>query len=86
METLPFRKYIKELIQERRYLKVQYFTDLRELITLDTILFKLDGQAPEEKVFLATGDQVDVTKLVSAGGRFSPLYREYHLYCETCDL
>ncbi|PQA57002.1 hypothetical protein [Siphonobacter curvatus] len=87
METtcLPFASYLEDLIQQRQYVKVQYFSDLHELITLDALFVKLSDPGDGALALLSSGEQIAVSQLASAGGRFAPAYQGYELYCETCD-
>lgn len=77
--------YLNELVKSRKYVKVQFFTELHELITTDALIAKLTMLDNEPVAVLSSGEQVPLLRLVSAGGEFSPSYDGYAPYCETCD-
>ncbi|WP_420148769.1 hypothetical protein [Spirosoma sp.] len=83
--TTAYRTYLDELMNSRRYVKVQYFTELHELITLNALIASLSVEAEDTMVSLSSGEQIPLTRLVSADGHFSPNYEGYAPYCETCD-
>lgn len=80
-----YHTYLDGLISSRRYIKVQYFTELHELITLNALVVSLCTEGDEQIVVLSTGQRIPLSKLVSAGGEFNPDYEGYAPYCETCD-
>lgn len=80
-----FASYLSDLVQQRQYVKVQYFTELHELITLNALLARLDKNDKDQLVVLSSGEQIPLSRLVSVGGQFSPNYEGYAPYCETCD-
>ena len=79
------RTYLDGLMSSRRYVKVQYFTELHELITLNALIAGLGTEGDDSVVSLSSGARIPLTRLVSAGGHFSPGYDGYAPYCETCD-
>lgn len=80
-----FRRYLSTLMTERRYVKIQYFTDLHELVTINALLRTLPGGDAVSHLTLSTGETVVLDRLVSADGYFAPGYDGYQLYCDTCD-
>jgi hypothetical protein len=84
-DSTDYRTYLDDLVKRRSYVKVQYFTELHELITLNTLIVSLTMEGSDLIVVLSTGDRIPLPKLVSAGGEFSPHYEGYAPYCETCD-
>ncbi|GAB3573821.1 hypothetical protein GCM10027578_35450 [Spirosoma luteolum] len=86
MSPLPaYQTYLKRLVSGRTYVKVQYFTELHELITCNALLAGFTEAAGEPIVILSTGEQIPLTWVVSVDGQFSPNYEGYAPYCETCD-
>lgn len=84
-DSVAFRAYLDSLKVGRTYRKVQYFTRLHELITIDALIQNITPGNDEEIVALSTGDVIPLNQLISVGGRFAPAYAGYELYCETCD-
>ncbi|UHG94213.1 hypothetical protein [Spirosoma oryzicola] len=87
METslLSFSDYLTALVEHRQYVKVQYFTEFHELITLNALIVHVGGKGTNQMVGLSSGEQIPLSKLVSAGGQFAPNFEGYAPYCETCD-
>lgn len=84
-DSTAYRTYLNDLVRRRSYVKVQYFTELHELITLNALVVSLITEGNDQLVVLSTGDRIPLPKLVSAGGEFAPHYEGYAPYCETCD-
>lgn len=80
-----YRTYLNGLVSDRKYVKIQYFTELHELITLNALLVGLGQDGTDPMVTLSSGEQVPLAKLVSAEEEFAPMYAGYAPYCETCD-
>lgn len=80
-----FAPYLTALVAHRQYVKVQYFTELHELITRNALIVKLETASGCPVAVLASGEPIPLSRLVSAGGQFSPGYEDYAPYCETCD-
>ncbi|WP_460639676.1 hypothetical protein [Larkinella harenae] len=80
-----YTTFLTDLVQHRYYVKVQYFSELHELITVNALLAGLDSRGHDSVVVLSSGEQIPLSKLVSVGERFAPQYEAYAPYCETCD-
>ncbi|GAB3986189.1 hypothetical protein GCM10028807_03070 [Spirosoma daeguense] len=83
--TSSFTTYLTALIEQRKYVKIQYFTELHELITLNALIKYMGKERNNPVAVLSSGEKIPLNKLVSAGGEFSPNYEGYAPYCETCD-
>lgn len=84
-DSTAYRTYLKSLVKRRSYVKVQYFTELHALITLNALVVSLSIEGNDQIVVLSTGDRIPLPNLVSAGEEFAPDYKGYAPYCETCD-
>ena len=84
-DSTSYSTYLNDLVRGRKYVKVQFFTELHELITTDALITKLTKQGDEQVAVLSSGERIPVLRLVSAGGTFAPNYEGYAPYCETCD-
>ena len=80
-----YHTYLDGLMRNRRYVKVQYFTELHELITHSALVASLQIEGDNSIVSLSSGEHIPLTQLVSVDGHFSPSYEGYAPYCETCD-
>lgn len=80
-----FGTYLDGLIAGRIYRRIQFFSHLHELVTVDALVREIIPGNDGEIVALSTGDQIPMNLIVSVGGRFAPAYAGYELYCETCD-
>jgi hypothetical protein len=67
-DSISYTTYLNELVSGRNYVKVQFFTELHELITTDALLTTLTKQGDESVSVLLSGEQIPVFRLVSAGG------------------
>ncbi len=84
-DSTSYSKYLRGLVSDRRYVKVQFFTELHELITTDALITTLTKQGDDQVAVLSSGEHIPLFRLVSAGGTFAPKYEGYAPYCETCD-
>ncbi|WP_461085790.1 hypothetical protein [Spirosoma flavus] len=84
-DLTAYRTYLDGLISNRLYVKVQYFTELHELIAINALVASLETDGEDPIVRLSSGEQIPLTRLVSASGHFSPGYEGYAPFCETCD-
>lgn len=77
-----FRSEIKDLIRQRKYLAVQYFTDIRELISTRAIIQQVVQRNEAEFVLLSTGEEIRLDRIVRLGDRPAP---GFHIDDFTCD-
>lgn len=80
-----YRTYLNDLVKNRRYVKIQFFTELHELITLNALIVSIGEEGNDQMAILSSGERISLPEIVSAGGRFAPSYEGYAPYCETCD-
>ena len=67
----------------RKFVRLEYLTDLSEFIKADVSLRRLFVQDGIEILELATGDVVRLDRIVSISGQLSPLFPGYANY--SCD-
>lgn len=77
-----FRSEVESLLLQRKYLAIQYFTDIRELMSTRAIIQKLVGKNGAEYIQLSTGEEVRLDKIVRLGDKPAP---GYHIEDFTCD-
>lgn len=58
----------------KEYCKIQYFTDLRELITVTSVIRDIYTQKGEEFMLLLTGEVIRLDKIIAIAGQMSPNY------------
>lgn len=78
-----FEQYLEEVIQQKKYIKLQYFTDIQEFITVMTII--IDNQNNDNGNFLSTtsGEEVQLDKVVKIDTIYAPKYA--HIDDFSCD-
>lgn len=67
----------------RKFVRLEYLTDLNEFIKTDVSLRRLFVQDGVEVVELATGDTIRLDRIVSISGQLSPHFPGYANY--SCD-
>ncbi|MBO0930679.1 hypothetical protein [Fibrella aquatilis] len=73
----------KAAIEPRKYVRLEYLTDLNEFIKADAMVVGINAQNGLETLVLTDGQQIPLDRVVSIDGRLSPLYPGYANY--SCD-
>ncbi|MBO0936300.1 hypothetical protein J2I47_07045 [Fibrella sp. HMF5335] len=73
----------KAAIEPRKFVRLEYLTDLHEFIKTDALVVSLNTQNGTETLVLADGQQIPLDRVISIAGRLSPLYPGYTNY--SCD-
>jgi hypothetical protein len=81
--TSYFDELLQAVIQERRFVKVQYFTDLREFISSHSLIKKQIKIDEMDYLELANGTKIKLDFLVSISGVYAPQYA--YIQDFTCD-
>ncbi len=68
----------------RRYIRIQYFSDIREFISVDAIIKDLYTRDKMEYMLLNTGEEIPLNQLVSVDGKVVPGCGFDDISCE-CD-
>ncbi|AQG81381.1 hypothetical protein [Spirosoma montaniterrae] len=79
----PFRDAVVAATNARKFVRLEYLTDLSEFIKADVALRRLYEQDGAEFLEFATGETVRLDRVVSIGGELSPLFPGYANY--SCD-
>ena len=82
-EQNSFEQYLQDSIHERRYVKLQYFTDIREFITVMSVTVEIRDKDGVSHLILNTGEEIPVDKIVKIDHIYSPQYA--HIEDFTCD-
>ena len=78
-----FYDTLAEAANARRFVRLEYLTDLSEFIKADVAIRRLLAQDDAEYLELATGETVRLDRVVSISGQLSPLFPGYANY--SCD-
>jgi hypothetical protein len=70
-------------IEPRKYVRLEYLTDLSEFIKADVLVLGVRTRDGIDILELADGQQIPLSRVVSIGGRLSPLFPGYANY--SCD-
>ena len=73
----------KAAIEPRKFVRLEYLTDLHEFIKIDALVLSVNTQNGLETLVLADGQEIPLDRVVSIAGRLSPLYPGYANY--SCD-
>ncbi|MDB5242240.1 MAG: hypothetical protein JWP57_2865 [Spirosoma sp.] len=74
----------RALIPLNKYVRLHYFTDLREFIKTDALtkaIIDIDGT---DYLELATGEQIPLDRVIRIAGHLSPKYPGYDDYSCAC--
>ncbi len=79
-----FHDILLSLATEKKYCKIQYFTDIHEFITVNSIVKEVFTIAEKEEFMLLLEDEkIRLDRLVSINGIFAPQYT--HIQDFSCD-
>lgn len=79
-----FYSLLKEVVDRRKYIKVQYFTDIREFITTTSVAKALtNGINKEQYLKLASGEELRLDRIVRINDTVAPQYKDIMDF--TCD-
>lgn len=77
-----FRIVLEQLIDKRPFIRIQYYSDIREFLNITAMpkeLFEKDGA---EYLRLATGEEIRLDRLVRLGENPAPGYSEDYFKCD----
>lgn len=82
--TLTADVAFRSLIPLNKFVRLDYFTELREFIRTDALpkaIMDIDGV---ETLELATGEQIPLDRIIRIDGQLSPNYPGYDDYSCSC--
>ncbi|WPP50713.1 hypothetical protein [Catalinimonas niigatensis] len=82
-EQNTFEQYLKSSVHEKRYVKLQYFTAIREFFTITAVTTDIFEKGDASFLALNTGDEIPLDKIVKIDDVYSPEYA--HIDDYTCD-
>jgi hypothetical protein len=72
-----FRTHIETLSVQKKYVGINYLTDINELLSVTTIIKSISARDGQEYAQLSNGDEIRLDKIVRADGKTSPDYPDY---------
>lgn len=78
-----YEQYLQKSIEEKRYVKLQYFTDIHEFITVMSVTTEILDKENTSFLILNTGEEIPLDKIVKIDQIYSPKYA--HIADYTCD-
>lgn len=81
--SCDFHSILEDHAARRRYIQIQYFTEIREFIRTQAIIkdiYTLDG---EEYLKLNTGEEIRLDKIVKVDDQLAPGFEHFEDY--SCD-
>ena len=82
METADLSDF-RAAIEARRYVRIEYLTDLNEFIKTDAMVLNVSTENGFDTLNLADGQRISLDRVVSIAGQLSPRYPGYANY--SCD-
>ncbi len=82
METADLSDF-RAAIEPRKYVRLEYLTDLNEFIKTDAMVLGVSHENDFETLDLADGQHIPLDRVISIAGRLSPHYPGYANY--SCD-
>ncbi len=74
----------RALIPLNKYVRLDYFTELREFIRTDALVKRLITGEDDSQLELATGEQISLDRIIRIDGHLSPRYPGYDDYSCSC--
>ena len=74
----------RALIPLNEFVRLHYFTDLREFIKTDALTKSIIGIDGVDHLELATGEQIPLDRVIRVDGYLSPKYPGYDDYSCAC--
>lgn len=74
----------RALIPLNKFVRLDYFTELREFIRTNALVKRIVSQNGAESIELATGEQIPIERVIRIDGHLSPRYPGYDDYSCSC--
>jgi len=74
----------RALIPLNKYVRLDYFTDLHEFIRTDALVKRITTADGTEQIELATGEAIQLDRIIRIDGHLSPNYPGYDDYSCSC--
>ncbi len=80
--SIDFRALLTALVEQRKSVRIQYFTDINEFITTTAILKKIYESAGAEHLLLSSGEEIPLSKIVRVEDTPAPGYDKDYFACD----
>jgi Rho-binding antiterminator len=80
-----FREHLETLCAQKKYVGINYKTDINELLSVTAIIKNIAVKEDYEYAQLSNGEEIRLDKIVRADGKTSPDYPGYD-YSYNCSL
>ncbi|WP_114783083.1 hypothetical protein [Botryobacter ruber] len=77
-----FYDELQALAKEKAYVRIQFYTDIHEFLTINASLKGLHQQGEEEYLLVSTGEEIRLDRLVRVGNTAAPGYDEDYFKCD----
>ncbi|MCC9136083.1 hypothetical protein ACFSKU_16550 [Pontibacter silvestris] len=77
-----YREMLEELAAKKAFVRVQYFTDLRELLNVTAVMKEVFEKDDAAYLRLATGEEVRLDRIVRVADKPAPGYDEAYFKCD----
>jgi len=77
-----FREMLQELVAKKPFIRIQYFSEIREFINITALPKELFEKNNAEYLRLATGEEVRLDRLVRLGDTPAPGYSDDYFKCD----
>jgi hypothetical protein len=82
-QEVLFRDMIQALSSQRKYVKMFYFNDLHELLSLTALVTGISIENDQEVLITAGGEHIPIGQLANIAGVQNPAFADYET-CLTC--
>jgi hypothetical protein len=72
-----FRTHLESLSSQKKYVGINFLTDINELLSVTAIIKRIDVKDDYEYAQLSNGEEMRLDKIVRADGKTSPDYPDY---------
>jgi Rho-binding antiterminator len=72
-----FFDYVSAVAQQKKFLRIEFLTDLHEYYKKDAVIREVTNEGGEEYLVLASGEKLRLDRVISVGGTTSPGFPGY---------
>ncbi|QNF33481.1 hypothetical protein HUW51_12395 [Adhaeribacter swui] len=72
-----FREELRHYITQKKYVSIQYFSDIREYLSVKAVVKDLFTQASAEYILLNTGEGIRLDRIIRVEGKPAPGFEDY---------
>lgn len=77
-----YREMLEGLAAKKAYVRVQYYTELKELINKTAVIKDVFVKDDAEYLLLATGEEIRLDKIIRVADKPAPGYDEEYFKCD----